>query len=244
MVGRIAAGTPIEALQNKVGEVPVPVGMIGRGGNHYALEVTGDSMINAGILDGDTVIIQEADTATTGEIVVALVDNQEATLKRLRRGHGTPGVVEAAVPKRCQGIEPSAKSLFDAPCNERIVERRRAWSDCGGDVERAFTREHLLTTASLFWLTQTIGSSLRFYWETARQDWKPSHPRRPTIEAPTAMAVLPQDVFPLPRKVVEQHANLQHWRVYPKGGHFGPAEAPSIYVEDVRAFFRRFRRTL
>lgn len=97
MVGRIAAGTPIEALQNKVGEVPVPVGMIGRGGNHYALEVTGDSMLNAGILDGDTVIIQEADTAGTGDIVVALVDNQEATLKRLRR-RGDSIALEAANP--------------------------------------------------------------------------------------------------------------------------------------------------
>ena len=97
LVGRIAAGTPIEALQNKVGEVPVPLGMIGRGGNHYALEVTGDSMINAGILDGDTVIIQEADAASTGEIVVALVDNQEATLKRLRR-RGDSIALEAANP--------------------------------------------------------------------------------------------------------------------------------------------------
>ena len=96
LVGRIAAGTPIEALQNKVGEVPVPGGMIGRG-DHYALEVTGDSMINSGILDGDTVIIQEADTANTGEIVVALVDNQEATLKRLRR-RGDSIALEAANP--------------------------------------------------------------------------------------------------------------------------------------------------
>jgi len=96
LVGRIAAGTPIEALQNKVGDVPVPGGMIGRG-DHYALEVTGDSMINAGILDGDTVIIQEADAATTGEIVVALVDNQEATLKRLRR-RGDSIALEAANP--------------------------------------------------------------------------------------------------------------------------------------------------
>jgi pimeloyl-ACP methyl ester carboxylesterase len=136
-----------------------------------------------------------------------------------------------------------AVALNDSPAGllAWIVERRRAWSDCGGDVERAFTREHLLTTASLYWLTQTIGSSLRFYWETARQDWKPAHGRTPTIEAPTAMAVLPQDVFPLPRRVVERHANLRHWRVYPKGGHFGPAEAPETYVEDVRAFFRRFR---
>ena len=94
--GRIAAGTPIEALQNKVSEVPVPSGMIGRG-DHYALEVTGDSMINAGILDGDTVIIMESDTANTGEIVVALVDDNEATLKRLRRG-GDSIALEAANP--------------------------------------------------------------------------------------------------------------------------------------------------
>jgi repressor LexA len=96
LVGRIAAGTPIEALQNKISDVPVPGGMVGRG-DHYALEVTGDSMIQAGILDGDTVIIQEADTANTGEIVVALVDEAEATLKRLRR-RGDSIALEAANP--------------------------------------------------------------------------------------------------------------------------------------------------
>jgi repressor LexA len=96
VLGRIAAGTPIEALQNKVSEVPVPGSMLGRG-DHYALEVTGDSMINAGILDGDTVIIQEADTANTGEIIVALVDESEATLKRLRK-RGDSIALEAANP--------------------------------------------------------------------------------------------------------------------------------------------------
>ncbi len=96
LVGRIAAGTPIEALQNRIADVPVPGGMIGRG-DHYALEVTGDSMINAGILDGDTGIIQEADSANTGEIVVALVDDNEATLKRLRR-RGDSIALEAANP--------------------------------------------------------------------------------------------------------------------------------------------------
>jgi repressor LexA len=96
VLGRIAAGTPIEALQNKVADVPVPGGMLTRG-EHYALEVTGDSMINAGILDGDTVIIQEANTANTGDIVVALVDEQEATLKRLRR-RGDSIALEAANP--------------------------------------------------------------------------------------------------------------------------------------------------
>jgi repressor LexA len=96
VLGRIAAGTPIEALQNRITDVPVPGGMIGKG-EHYALEVTGDSMINAGILDGDTVIIQECGTANTGEIVVALVDDSEATLKRLRR-RGDSIALEAANP--------------------------------------------------------------------------------------------------------------------------------------------------
>ncbi len=96
VLGRIAAGTPIEALQHKVADVPVPGSMLGRG-DHYALEVTGDSMINAGILDGDTVIIQESNTANTGDIVVALVDEAEATLKRLRR-RGDSIALEAANP--------------------------------------------------------------------------------------------------------------------------------------------------
>ena len=96
LLGRIAAGTPIEALQNRLGDVPVPGGLMASG-EHYALEVTGDSMINAGILDGDTIIIQRSDTAQTGEIVVALVDENEATLKRLRR-RGDSIALEAANP--------------------------------------------------------------------------------------------------------------------------------------------------
>jgi repressor LexA len=96
VLGRIAAGTPIEALQNKIADMPVPAGMLGRG-EHYALEVTGDSMINAGILDGDTVVVQQAATANTGDIVVALIDDSEATLKRLRR-RGDSIALEAANP--------------------------------------------------------------------------------------------------------------------------------------------------
>jgi repressor LexA len=96
LVGRIAAGTPIEALQNRLAEIPVPATLLGSG-EHYALEVTGDSMINAGILDGDTVIIRKVDTANTGDIIVALVDDSEATLKRLRR-RGDSIALEAANP--------------------------------------------------------------------------------------------------------------------------------------------------
>ncbi|MCR9175434.1 MAG: transcriptional repressor LexA [Alphaproteobacteria bacterium] len=84
LFGRIAAGTPIEALRDPNVTISVPPSMLG-GGDHYALEIDGDSMIEAGIFDGDTVIIKQCDTAENGAIVVALVDGQEATLKRLRR---------------------------------------------------------------------------------------------------------------------------------------------------------------
>jgi len=96
VMGRIAAGTPIEALQQESHQVSVPSDMLARG-EHYALEVKGDSMIEAGILDGDTVVIERCDTANNGEIVVALVDDQEATLKRLRR-KGDSIALEAANP--------------------------------------------------------------------------------------------------------------------------------------------------
>lgn len=84
LYGRIAAGTPIEALRDNSTTIDVPLSLLGKG-THYALEVAGDSMIDAGIQDGDIAIIQNAETAENGQIVVALVDEQEATLKRLRR---------------------------------------------------------------------------------------------------------------------------------------------------------------
>jgi len=84
MYGRIAAGTPIEALRDHSATIDVPAALLGRG-DHYALEVEGDSMVDAGILNGDTVVIERCDTADNGAIVVALIDNSEVTLKRLRR---------------------------------------------------------------------------------------------------------------------------------------------------------------
>lgn len=84
LYGRIAAGLPIEALRDSDAQIEVPVAMLGSG-EHYALEVAGDSMIEAGILDGDTVLIRKGETAENGQIVVALVDEFEVTLKRLRR---------------------------------------------------------------------------------------------------------------------------------------------------------------
>ena len=94
MMGRIAAGVPISAIQTRGATITVPPEMIA-GGEHFALEVRGDSMVEAGILDSDTVIIRKQETADTGDIIVALVDDEEATLKRFRR-RGASIALEAA----------------------------------------------------------------------------------------------------------------------------------------------------
>jgi len=96
VMGRIAAGVPISAIQNNTHDIIVPAEMLGSG-EHYALEVKGDSMIDAGIHDGDTVIIRNTSSASPGDIVVALVDDEEATLKRFRR-RGASIALEAANP--------------------------------------------------------------------------------------------------------------------------------------------------
>lgn len=97
LMGRIAAGVPISAIQNHVQDIPVPADMVGKG-EHFALEVKGDSMIDAGINEGDIIIVRRCETAENGDIVVALIEHEEATLKRLRK-KGASIALEAANPK-------------------------------------------------------------------------------------------------------------------------------------------------
>jgi repressor LexA len=96
ILGKIAAGTPIEAIQQERDRMPVPESILGAG-EHFVLEIAGDSMINAGILDGDFVVIKRTDSAVSGDIVVALIHGEEATLKRLRK-KGASIALEAANP--------------------------------------------------------------------------------------------------------------------------------------------------
>ncbi|MFT6091059.1 transcriptional repressor LexA [Sulfitobacter sp.] len=106
MMGRIAAGVPIEAITTMTHSVAVPGNMISGSGEHYALEVKGDSMIEAGINDGDVVVIRETSVADDGDIVVALVEDHEATLKTFKR-HGTSIALEAANPAYETRVFPS-----------------------------------------------------------------------------------------------------------------------------------------
>lgn len=107
LYGRIAAGLPIEALRDQGSTIEVPIALIGNG-EHYALEVAGNSMIDAGIMDGDTVVIRKGEQAENGQIVVALVDESEVTLKRLRR-RGNSIALEPANPKHETRIFPAGR---------------------------------------------------------------------------------------------------------------------------------------
>lgn len=130
-------------------------------------------------------------------------------------------------------------ALADSPLGTAawIWERRRNWSDCNGNVESVFSRDHLCTTAAIYWCTGAINSSLRIYYEHFNKPWPLVHDRSPRLEAPCAFAVLPKDVVHMPRAVLETHCNLQQYRVMDRGGHFGAAEDPQAIVEDLRRFF-------
>jgi len=136
-----------------------------------------------------------------------------------------------------------AFGLNDSPAGlcSWLLEKRRAWSDCGGDVESRFTRDELLTTMTLYWATQSYGTSARYYYEAIHNPWRPAHDRHPVVEAPTTAAVFRNEIIMMPRRWAESYYNLKRWTVFDSGGHFAPMEEPVKLVEDIRAFFRPLR---
>jgi pimeloyl-ACP methyl ester carboxylesterase len=133
-----------------------------------------------------------------------------------------------------------AVGLNDSPAGLLgwLVEKRRTWSDCGGDVERRFDKDELIDLAMLYWVTESYGTSARYYYEGAHHPWRPSHERTPVVEAPTALAIFPGELTHPARRWAERYYNLQRWTPMPAGGHFAAAEEPAALVEDLRAFFR------
>jgi len=131
-------------------------------------------------------------------------------------------------------------ALNDSPAGLAawIVEKFRAWSDCHGNVETKFTKDELLTNIMLYWITQTITSSMRIYYEARATGWKLLPDRKITV--PTACTLFPAEPQ-LPRKWVEACFNVTHWSVMPKGGHFPALEEPDLFVKDIRTFFRDLR---
>ena len=142
-----------------------------------------------------------------------------------------------------QGTKPQTLSygLNDSPAGLAawIVEKYRTWSDCGGDVETRFTKDELLTTVTIYWVTQSIGSSTKLYYETLRKPWNLEKDEK--IQVPCGIAVFPAEISVPPREWAERSYNVQQWTVMPSGGHFAALEEPVRLVEDVRNFFRPLR---
>ena len=139
-----------------------------------------------------------------------------------------------------QGSKPLtlAYALNDSPAGLAawIVEKFRTWSDCGGDIESRFSKDQLLTNIMLYWLTESMPSAVRLYYESRR-----SRRGNPRTEVPTGIAVFPGEIFFSPRKWVETRYNVKQWTEMPRGGHFAAMEEPQLFVEDVRKLFRSLR---
>lgn len=133
-----------------------------------------------------------------------------------------------------------AVALNDSPAGLLgwLVEKRRRWSDCGGDVERRFSKDELLDLTMLYWVTGSFHTSARFYREGYKDPWTPSHEGYPVVRAPTALAIMPEELTHPPRKWAERYYNLQRWTPMAAGGHFAAAEEPAALVADLREFFR------
>ena len=142
-----------------------------------------------------------------------------------------------------QGTRPQtlAYALTDSPVGLAawIVEKFRAWSDCGGDVERRFSKDTLLTNVMLYWVTGAIGSSFWPYYARAHTAW-PISERRP-VRVPTAYASFPREILHPPRAWAERVYDIRRWTAMPAGGHFAALEEPEALAADVRAFLRPLR---
>jgi pimeloyl-ACP methyl ester carboxylesterase len=134
----------------------------------------------------------------------------------------------------------AAMGLNDSPAGLAawIVEKLRAWSDCDGEVERRFTKDEILTTITMYWLTGTIGSSMRMYHANAAI---PPVQLARRVEVPSGFSLFPADIVRPPRAWLGRTTNVVRVTEPARGGHFAPFEEPELYAEELRAFFRPYR---
>jgi len=142
-----------------------------------------------------------------------------------------------------QGTKPQTLgyALNDSPVGLAawIVEKFRTWSDCGGDPDRIFTRDEILTNVMIYWVTQSINSSTRLYFETRERPLELSPSNR--VQPPVAVALFPKEIAMPPRALAERGYNIVRWNTMPRGGHFAATEQPDLLAQDIREFFASLR---
>lgn len=134
--------------------------------------------------------------------------------------------------------ETLAYGLNDSPAGLAawITDLFRKWSDCAGNIETRFTKDELLTNITIYWVTETIHSASRLYYETM-QDMMSSAGSK--TDVPTGAAMFPKDLIPAPREFAERFFNLKSWTEMPRGGHFAAFEEPQLLAQDIKAFFKQ-----
>ncbi|TXK74522.1 epoxide hydrolase family protein [Paenibacillus sp. N3.4] len=131
-----------------------------------------------------------------------------------------------------------AYGLSDSPAGLAgwLIDKFRAWSDCKGDLAQRFSEDELLTHIMIYWVTNTIGSTARMYYENSH-----SLPPLGRIEVPTAVALFPADILLPPKEWAVRNLNITRWNAMTRGGHFTALEEPELFVKDIREFYRSFR---
>jgi microsomal epoxide hydrolase len=124
-----------------------------------------------------------------------------------------------------------------------ILEKFYSWSDSRGDIESCFTKDELLTNIMIYWVTETINSSIRMYLENTRAIYAQGYGPKPVarVEVPTGVVSFPGEMAPVPHEWAERRVNLQHFTAMKQGGHFAALEEPELFAADLRAFLRQFR---
>lgn len=155
--------------------------------------------------------------------------------KKQQQADGAYALVQMAQPRSL------AATLADSPVGlaSWIIDRFHSWSDCDGDLDRKLSKDDLLTNIMIYWVTETIGSSMFSYHAEVRA---PSLTTADRVEVPVAMALFPKEPAGIPpRSLAERTLNVQRWTEMPRGGHFAALEEPDLYANDVSAFFRPLR---
>jgi len=145
--------------------------------------------------------------------------------------------------QQIQGSKPQTLGygLHDSPLGLAawITEKFHGWTDCHGNIEQSISKDELLTNIMIYWVTGTITSSTRLYYESAHSSNDMAEAGR--IETPTGCAIFPAELYIPPRTWAEEVYNIQHWSVMDRGGHFAALEQPHLFVADIRQFFATLR---
>ena len=208
-------------------------GDVGRGVTHRLALYRPDALVGIHLTD-----VPYVDPAAFAEDAPDLSEVERDYAERVRRWIREEGAYAAVQSTKPQTL---AYGLNDSPAGLAawIVEKFRAWSDCGGDVEKRFSKDELLTNLTIYWATRTIHSSARLYYEQAHDP--PPVLEGARVRVPTGFAIFPEDIVPAPRDWAERFFDVGRWTEMPRGGHFAAMEEPELLAEEVRAFFRPLR---